>query len=201
MRSKFLQSIMHPNPVVVLVLFVCLSVPFHMSVWASDATTQGQESVEPQSEAQSAMQDAMKQAKELRGQLKEIQQQTLAGNETLSTQQENLHTAFREAMEKNLNELDVDVERLQEISRKIKQEDLSQEQSKTLRQEFQTLATGYQQAKNKTLQNKKLQGMNKDFTENLLAAMKDQNPETRSIIQELEILRTEMRASQNKAVN
>ncbi|MCF8105371.1 MAG: hypothetical protein K9K64_07810 [Desulfohalobiaceae bacterium] len=147
------------------------------------------------------MQNSLARAKELQAELKEIQAKAIENNEELAAMLKDLKQTFNEKFKENLAEAEVDVQRLQEIGTKVKNQEVPAEKKKELQKEFQSLYTGYQEAKVKTLENEEIQKQNKAFSNKLEVAMNEENPEAKAMLEELEGLRARMKGAMGRTAN
>ena len=95
-------------------------------------------------------------------------------------------------LEKNLEQEQVDMQRLEEIEKSLRSGSVPPAREKKLEQEKKKMALGYEIARNRTAQNESLQALRKKFYTQLMAAAEKENPSIEKMLDELNMLRHQL---------
>lgn len=139
-----------------------------------------------QSKAQSArrqkLQQVQKRMQSLRQQLGQIRQAAFKHNPKLKKEQSQLSQLVRSTMKKNGDDPAPHQQKLKQLRSQFQKKNLNKGQRQKIvqqaQQEEHALRSGYRKA----LQDKKVQKAQKQFRNDMLAAMKKQNPKTDKLI-------------------
>jgi hypothetical protein len=129
-----------------------------------------------------------------------IRDKAMDNNPELETKLKDLVMTRNEALQNNLKDSNVDMERLKELQKNLENEDLKQAERNKLEKEFKDMFLGYKQAEMKTNRNETVRNLRKDFYDDLLKAFKEQNPEAEKLISELSRLKHQLRYAKDEAM-
>lgn len=178
-------------------LVICLSLGLFLAVsspvWAQDGQMdQGKQ--QQMGQGQQVMQKKMQRMKKIGERLQAVQEETLQENPKLKKKQEELDALVQDTMDQNMADKGISMEGLKSLQSELQSEDLSSEEKQQLQSTWQEKVQSYQQARMKTMRNETVQKKQEDFREDMIAAMEKKEPETKSMLQELEQLQQQMRA-------
>ncbi|MFA9460570.1 hypothetical protein [Thiohalorhabdus methylotrophus] len=150
---------------------------------------------------QSDFQQARKEAMKLQQQIRTIQRKTLKNNPDLQERQKELQNRLKERMAKE-GFAAKDRKRFQELRGKMAKARSAGQQGQSFpkeeMQELQKLMKSRQQARKAAMQSPELQKARKSFQEDLLVAMKDENPDTQAMLDKLRKKAQEVRQMMQK---
>lgn len=145
----------------------------------------GQQRGGPQMQAQMEMQ-------QLQQRLVEIQEQAFENNPQLQEQAEDLETLFIDTMVDAGYDPEGGLDRLREIQGEMQSEETSDEQRQSLMQEAQGIQMELQEGQQVAMQEQAIIDAQSDFEEDLMDAMRAEDPETDDLIARFEQMQQEM---------
>ena len=187
--SLFTRALFPLVTCLTLGLFLAVSSP----VWAQDGQM-GQSKQQQMGQGQQAMQKKMQRMKKIGERLQAVQEETLQENPKLKKKQEELDALVQDTMDQNMADKGISMEGLKSLQSELQSKDLSSEEKQQLQSTWQEKVQSYQQARMKTMRNETVQNKQEDFREDMISAMEKKEPETKSMLQELEQLQQQMRA-------
>jgi len=163
---------------------------------------QGQGSAEAQ-QARKEIQEAQKRVRDLQQQVGEIRESALKSNPELEQQRGDLRDLMKEKMKAEGHKPDEKLSRLKELRTQLQEgDDLSQQEQQELRGEYQKVMQSFRQAQQKTLKDPEVQKAREQFSQDLQAAMKEEDPQAEELMQELDEARKDFREKiQNRLGN
>ncbi|HKJ71815.1 MAG TPA: hypothetical protein VKA55_08705 [Gammaproteobacteria bacterium] len=133
------------------------------------------------------LRNAQKKVRDLRQKLGKIQQQALKNNPDLQKQRKDLQDLMKTKVKGQVDGADEKLARLKEIRGKLQNDkDLPKAERQKLMKEFQQKASGFQQAQKKAMQDPEVQKAREQFQKDMRAAMKEEDPNTDQLIQDLQ---------------
>ncbi|SFD49186.1 hypothetical protein SAMN05660831_01774 [Thiohalospira halophila DSM 15071] len=152
----------------------------------------GQGMGQQQGQGGGAAQEAQKKVMELGQRLNQIEQKAIEANPELQEQREEFQDLLMETMKEQGAEPQKRIDRLEEIQPKLSE--AQGEERRNLMQEFRQEQQSLMQAQRKAMQQEEVKQARQDLQENTFNAMKEENPETEQIIEDL-------RSAQQEAMN
>jgi chromosome segregation ATPase len=147
---------------------------------------------QPKAKGDPELRNAQKKMRDLRQQLGKIQQKALDNNPELKKQRSELQELMKSKVKSQVDGADQKMARLKEIRSKLQgDKDIPKAERKKLMQEFQKTAQTFQQAQQKAMQDPEVQKAQKQFRDDMRAAMKKEDPNTDQLIQDLQQARKE----------
>lgn len=125
-------------------------------------------------------------------QLDEIRQQALEAKPELQEQQGEYQSLLFETMKEQGNDPASELTRMREIEGQIQDQELAEEERKQLIMEYRQKDVGLQQASRKAMQDEEVREAAEELSEATVAAMREHNPKTEELLQEMEQLRQEI---------
>lgn len=122
---------------------------------------------------------------QINARLQEIQTQTLASNKDLVAQRNEFQGLLDGVMKDNGFKSTATLDRLKVIVEKLQGGSISEEEQQRLQKEYQQKSQQLRLAQRKAMQNEDVQAARSAYIEELVGAMKDQNPATETLIAEL----------------
>ncbi len=122
---------------------------------------------------------------QINARLQEIQTQTLASNKDLVTQRNEFQGLLDGVMKDNGFKSTATLDRLKVIVEKLQGGSISEEEQQRLQKEYQQKSQQLRLAQRKAMQNEDVQAARSAYIEELVGAMKEQNPATETLIAEL----------------
>jgi hypothetical protein len=129
--------------------------------------------------------DPAAQAQALQQELMQIQNATLEANPALVDRQEQLGTLVRETMRENGHTPEADLEKMSEIRETLEAGDVGDAERETLVTEFQELRAEFVGARQQAAADPQVQEEQQAFQEALLTAMREQDPRTDQLMQQM----------------
>ncbi|HKJ88661.1 MAG TPA: hypothetical protein VKA48_09160 [Gammaproteobacteria bacterium] len=141
------------------------------------------------------LRQAQQKVQKLRQRIGKVQQAAMKNNPDLQKQREDLKGLLKDKMQESGATPDKDLARMKEIRGKLsgKKNDLPKEKRQALMKEFQQKAQGFQKAQKAALQDPEVQKARDKFRNDLMTAMKDEEPKVDQLIQDLHQARKEFR--------
>jgi len=167
------------------------------------AQGQGKGASKAQSKQQSKRKELMakyERAQKLHKELKSIQQKAIENNPDLKKKRDSLNQFMQSVLDKKLQGSSVDTERMKAISQKLKSgsSNMTKTEKQDLITEYRGMAKKYQKARQEMMQDKEVKQRNKSLRDEMLEAMKKENPEVESMLQELRTLEASLRQERMK---
>lgn len=128
----------------------------------------------------------------LQRELGQLQQQALKENPELKKQQQDLQDLVVSTMQDNGHTPEKDMARMREIQGKLQSKDVKQGQKQQLVQEMRKRQRALAQGRQEAFKDKEVQKKSTEFRDNLLAAMKEVDPEAQSLLKEYQETRQKM---------
>jgi hypothetical protein len=125
------------------------------------------------------------QAQALQQELMQIQNATLEANPALVDQQEQLGALVRETMRENGHTPEADLEKMSEIRDTLEAGNVGEAERETLVTEFQELRAEFVGARQQAAADPQVQQEQQAFQEALLTAMREQDPRTDQLVQQM----------------
>lgn len=172
----------------ILISFIAGGLVFAASLPVS-AQDQGQE-------GQQEMQKKMQKMQEIGERLQSVQEETLKDNPKLEERQKDLDAMVQKKMDENMEKKGINMEELESLQSKLQSQDLEEGQEKELKAKWQEKVSAYQEARMETMNNEDVQEQQEKFRDDMIQAMEEKEPETKSMLDELEKLQQEMQAMQ-----
>jgi len=145
------------------------------------------------------LRQAQKKVRELRQQIGQIQQKAMNNNPDLQKQQEDLKGLVKDKMKAKGQNPDQDISRMKEIRQKLQNnKDMPKDERQKLMQEFQKTTQSFQQAQKSVMQDPEVQEARSQFRDDLMAAMKEENPKVEQMIKDMEQARKEFQQLMQK---
>jgi hypothetical protein len=125
-------------------------------------------------------------------QLNEIRQKTLEAEPKLQKQQDEYRALLFKTMKGQGNDPDLALARMREIEEQVQDQDLAEDKRKQLIMEYQEKDAQLQQAGHDAIQDKGVHKAAEKLSQATIIAMREQNPKTGELLQEMEKVRKEM---------
>jgi len=127
-------------------------------------------------------------------QLQQIHDETLNSHPELVEQQEEFVDMVREEIKNQGYDIEAGNERTQEMASKLQTEDLSEEERQSIMEDFQQERRKMGEARTAALEQPEIKAAGEQLQQDTLEAMKEDNPEVESLMEEMDELREEMSA-------
>lgn len=127
--------------------------------------------------------------------LQKIHAQTLKNNPELQQQQQELMSMVQDAIEAQGYDIEAGKERVKNMTQKLQSGDLSKEERKALMQDFAAERRSLAKARAAALQQPEIQEASKQLQQDTLAAMKAENENVETLMQEMQQLRQKLRST------
>lgn len=155
------------------------------SAWAGDpAGDEAKGAKAPQPQQPNPQQQAM----QIQQKLVQIQKATVEANPELAEQQQELQALIQEKMKANGHTPEKDMSRLKKIREQAQAEDMDKKERQSLAQEFQQTRQKLGNARREAMQDEEVQEKTEALQQDMIAAMKEQNPETEKLLKQMEAL-------------
>ncbi len=144
------------------------------------------------SEQKKELRDAQKKVQDLNQQIGEIQKKAMNANPGLQEKRDDLRSLLKDKMEAKGHTPGEDISRMKEIRKKLSEEkEIPKAERQKLMQEFQQTARTFQQAQKEAMKDPEVQEARQQFQDDLLAAMKKEEPKVEQLIEDLKQARKE----------
>ncbi len=143
-----------------------------------------------------AQQQAQAEIQELQQRLMQIQQQAVENNPQLQDQAEELESLVMRTMEDAGFDPEGGIARLEQIQADFQDESISDEERQGMMQEAQEIQADLQQGQQMALQDQEVIEAQEAFEENLMDAMRAEDPDTDELLARFEELRADMEQQQ-----
>lgn len=170
--------------------------------FAGTALAQDDAASSTQPAASAAQQQVPALIKELRqksAKLQQIHAQTLQGDNDLQAQQDEFVTAVRKAIKANGYDLAAGQERVKAMTDKLQNNDLSADDQQAIKQKIAGEQQALGKARTAALQQPDITKAGQSLEEATITAMKKQDPDVQTLIDDLDSLRQQLRAAMQKA--
>lgn len=171
-----------------LVLLAGLTALAGAGIWAIASAQQAGQSPSPNSAARSTIQEiqqARAELEDLRNQLETIQENVVKKNPAIQDAQANLQDLLMEKMTSEDLKPQQAMERMQDLESKLEAGDMEQAEKQETQKSLRSIRSALMEAQKQALEDPEVKQARQDLSQDLLAAMKDQNPKTEQIIQEM----------------
>jgi septal ring factor EnvC (AmiA/AmiB activator) len=146
---------------------------------------------------QQKIQTLKKKYKSVYSELAEIQQKCLKNNPELGEKQKQVNTLIKKKSDQYLSELNVDINRLQELHQKLqKTSDMKKQSKKGMIAEYKELLAKFQKAQKKTMTHPKVKRKREEFQNEMISAMKKENPKVKEMAEELNRIQKKIQQTQ-----
>jgi uncharacterized coiled-coil DUF342 family protein len=125
-------------------------------------------------------------------QLNEIRQKTLEAKPELQKQQDEYRSLLFKTMKGQGSDPDPTLARMREIEEQVQDQGLAEDKRKQLIMEYQEKDAQLQQAGHDAIQDEGVHKAAEKLSQATIAAMREQNPKTEELLQEMEQVRKEM---------
>jgi uncharacterized coiled-coil DUF342 family protein len=125
-------------------------------------------------------------------QLNEIRQKTLEAKPELQKQQDEYRSLLFKTMKGQGSDPDPTLARMREIEEQVQDQELAEDKRKQLIMEYQEKDAQLQQAGHDAIQDEGVHKAAEKLSQATIAAMREQNPKTEELLQEMEQVRKEM---------
>lgn len=132
-------------------------------------------------------------ALELQEKIAAMRNRALDNNPELDILLKELVITTHTIMTENLENEEVDLERLEHIEAQLQDPEISSERRQQLKREKEKAFLGYKKAELRTEHDETLQQLREEFYSKLLAAAKKENPDAEKLLNELDILQHQLR--------
>jgi len=163
----------------------------------------GQQQAAPGGQAGELMQQVQqKQAEiqQLNQQLAQIQQATIEANPELADQRDELLANVDEKMAEAGHDPEASRDKIEDLNEQLQGGDLSADESQSVSQELRQEQSSLQQAQSQAMQDEAIRTEMQSLNENLVAAMREQNPQTDELIAQLQSAQQEYQALMQRAM-
>ncbi len=133
---------------------------------------------------------------EIQQRLGQIQQQAFENNPELQEQAQELETAFLDKMKEGGYEPERDMERLQELQQRFSEEDVSESEREDMMAEAQEIQMNLQEGQQMAMQDDEIIDAQNRLQNDMLDAMRAEDPETDDLIARFEQLQQEQMQQQ-----
>ncbi|MCS4503200.1 hypothetical protein KBTX_01044 [wastewater metagenome] len=125
--------------------------------------------------------------------LSKIRQSAIKNNPDLAKQRDALRQSVNDSIRSSGVDPKKDVARLREIAKKLRAGDVKGEEQKALTKEYRKKREALLEARRKALSNEDIQASQKKFRDELLAAMKKEDPNTEDLIKQYNAAQRDLR--------
>lgn len=137
---------------------------------------------------------------QLNQQLAKIQQETIEANPELATQRDDLLELVDTKMTEAGHDPDASREKIEDLQGQLDSGELSDEETRSVGQELRQQQSSLQQAQGQAMQDQQVQQEIQQLNEELVAAMREQNPQTDELIAQLQTAQQEYQALMQQAM-
>lgn len=145
-----------------------------------------------------AIMQTQRKMQNLQRELGKVQQKALEENPELAEKQEALQDLVISTMQDNGHTPEKDMERMKEIREKMQSGDVEKAEKQKMAQEMRKHQQSLVQARQEAFQDEEVQKKTSEFREELMAAMKETDPEAESLIEEYNKTRQKMQQDMQK---
>lgn len=162
------------------------------AVLAQDAGNEAEAAEEPTQKEK--RQELVQQYQKTVKKLQQIRDEAVTENPSLQEQSRTYEDRIEQAIKDSGYDLEAGREKLKEMGGRFQDEDLSQEEREALAAEFQAERQKLQQAQQQASQQEEVVAAYRKLQENVITAMKEQDPQTEALMQRLRDLRQQLQA-------
>lgn len=137
---------------------------------------------------------------QLNQQLAQIQQATIEANPELAEQRDELLSNVDEQMAEAGHDPEASREKIGDLQEQLQGDELSPEENQAVSKELRQEQSSLQQAQSQAMQDESIQTEIQDLNEDLVAAMRERNPETGELISQLQTAQQEYQALMQRAM-
>lgn len=159
-----------------------------------------QQSAGDPSELLQQVQQKQAQIQQLNQQLSDIQQNTIAANPGLADKRDEFLSMVDDKMSASGVDPDASREKMEELQGQIQSGELSEQESQAASEALQQEQASMREAQGQAMQDPEVQAQIQSLNEELLAAMREQNPETDRLISQLQTAQQEYQALMQQAM-
>lgn len=165
-------------------------------------SVQAQEQSAPGQPSELLQQVQQKQAEiqQLNEQLSAIQQNTIEANPGLADKRDAFMAKVDEKMAESGHDPEASRQKMDELRGQIEGGELSQDEAQQVAQELRTEQSAMQQAQGQAMQDPEVQADIQSLNQELVAAMREQNPQTDELISQLQSAQQEYQALMQEAM-
>jgi uncharacterized coiled-coil DUF342 family protein len=163
------------------------------------AAQQQGESGQP-SELLQQVQQKQAEIQQLNQQLAQIQQQTIEANPGLADKRDDLMDTVDEKMVEAGHDPEASRDKIEELQGQLQSGELSNQESQSVSQELRQEQTSLRQAQGQAMQNEEVQTRIQSLNEELIAAMREQDPKTDELISQLQTAQQEYQQLMQEAM-
>lgn len=163
----------------------------------------GQQQAAPGGQAGELMQQVQQKQAEiqkLNQQLAEIRQATIEANPELADQRDQLLASVDEKMAEAGHDPEASRKKIQDLQEQLQGGELSAEKNQSVSKELRQEQTAMQQAQSQAMQDEAIRTEIQSLNEDLMAAMREQNPRTDELISQLQTAQQEYQALMQRAM-
>ena len=163
----------------------------------------GQQQAAPGGQAGGLMQQVQQKQAELQQlnqQLAQIQQATIEANPELADQRDELLANVDEKMVEAGHDPEASRDKIEDLSEQLQSGDLSSDENQSVSQELRQEQSSMQRAQSQAMQDEAIQAEMQSLNEDLVAAMREQNPQTDELIAQLQSAQQEYQALMQRAM-
>lgn len=172
------------------VLTAALLLPVAALAQEADSKAEAAEETTQQEKHQELVQNYQKTVKKLQ----QIRDEAVTANPSLQEQSRAYEEQVDQAVSDSGYDLEAGREKLKEMGSRFQDEDLSQEERQKLATEFQAERRKMQQAQQQAMQREEVVAAGRELQEDILTAMKEQDPQTENLMERLRELRQQLQA-------
>lgn len=164
-----------------LAAFVAMPVAAQPAPGGGQGPAMGQQKGDPE------LRSAQQKVRDLRQKIGEIQQKAMENSPELQQQRKDLRALVKEKFKAQVDGADKKMARLKEIRKKLQgDEELPKEERQKLMKEYQQIAGPFQKAQRQVMQDPEVKQARDKFKADMRAAMKEEDPNTEQLIQDLQ---------------
>lgn len=162
-----------------------------------------QETVENEqaAEQQNQTQELVQKYRQTVQKLQQIRDEAVTANPELEEQSRAFDKQVQQAMDESDYDVDAGRKKLQEMGSRFQKEDLSEEKRRELAAAFQAERRQMEQARQQVMQQEDIRAAGRQLQEDILTAMKEQDPETEVLLERLRKLRQQLQAIESGEAN
>ncbi len=159
-----------------------------------------QGSVGEPSELLQQVQQKQGEIQQLNQQLAEIQQSTIEANPSLADQRDEFMAMIDDKMSESGVDPEQSRQKMEDLQGRLESGELSEEETQTASEQLRQEQNTMRQAQGQAMQDPEVQARIQSLNEELLAAMREQNPETDDLISRLQTAQQEYQALMQQAM-
>jgi len=137
---------------------------------------------------------------QLNQQLSQIQQNTIEANPELADKRDALMSSVDDNMAESGHDPEASREKIEDLQGQLQSGELSDEESQSVSQELRSEQNSMRQAQGQAMQDPEVQSQVQSLNQELIAAMREQNPQTDELISQLQAAQQEYQALMQQAM-